>query len=411
MARATDVTKLSLTEWARIMGIHPLLFESVFIQGIVPTATCQTPWLQYSWQSADRVSREEVAMAIAEAEAQIEGMLGYRLCPSWEKDEWQPTIRPYRPELINLSVTDLRGYGQVARANWGHFITGGMKAKNLIIAAHAITWSAPDAVGYKETGTVDHATTVIDPCEIAIYYPGKAGADEWEIRPTNVTIAGGIATITFRRELCVLEALLESLSAQGVEGTDDANFLTTVDVYRRYNDPQAQVSFLWEPTGCSICDGAGCASCSYAIQSGCLMMRGNPRNSLVVYQPAEWNSATLDFDSVGWAVERQPDLVRLYYLAGLRDKDLICSERDMSLSWKQTVAAFAASKLARPTCDCETAHDRVERWRQDLAFSSGAEELASYSLSSEDLSNPFGTRRGAIQAWKQVQREALGDSV
>lgn len=407
--RASAKTKLSLHRWAQIIGLSPLHFGGVYVTDLAMPVGCTQPWLQYPWQDADRVSREEVAEAIAQAEANVEQLLGFRLCPSWETDEWRSTIRPFYPEFANLSITDIRGLGPIALAKWGHFITGGVQAKELILDLVDIVWSDADSDGYDETGTIAVATTVTDECEIAVFYPGKNGVDEWEIRPIKVSIAAGVATITLRREQTVLEALMESLSAEGVDGSDDANFLTEVDVYRRYNDPQTQVSFLWEPDGSGVCgcNGTGCSGCSYTTQTGCLMVRGDPSVSTVVYHPASWDQDILDFVTEPWAVGRQPDLVRLYYLAGLRDKSLGCSERDMPRQWENIIANYASSLLERPICDCGTAHNKVDIMRADLAFTGGAGEISSYNISKSDLDNPLGTRRGAILAWKQIRQSAV----
>lgn len=412
--RADIVTKLSLYRWAQIMGIHPLHFAGVYVTNLVEPTGCVQPWLQHIWQDADRVGREDVAEAIAQAETDIERLLKFRLLPSWEIDEWRPTTRPYHTELFNLYATDIRGYRDAVRADWGHFVSGGTEKKDLIPRSSAIAWSDPDGdVLYEELGTVTVATTVTDPCEIAVYYPGKNGADEWEIRPINVSIAAGVATITFRREQAVLEALMESFAAEGVDGdnTKDANFLAAVDVYRHWNDPQTQVTLSWEPTGACSCGSTICPACAHTVQSGCLHSHGDPRLSILAYTPADWDAADESFCSTAMAVGRAPDVVRLYYYAGLRAKGLTCPTLQMDRGWERIVAYYAASLLERQVCDCPNVHAGVDRWRQDLAFSGGADELASYNLTEEDLGNPLGTRRGAIFAWKRIKQEAIGEAI
>ncbi len=402
MGRASSRTKLPLATWAKIMGINPLHFCQVHFGD--PTEACQQPWMQHEWQDADRVGREAVARAIAEAEAQIEAALGCRLAPTWEVQEWHKTAQPYDPELINVGNTDLRGFDQSIRLDWECFISGGIEAKTVIAAAHAIVWSDADGDGYKETGTISHATTVTDPCEIALYYPGKNGASEWEIRPITVSIAGGVATITFRRELAVLEALQESITADGVDGADDTKFLGTVDVYRHYNDPSIQANLFWE-NGCD-CGSLACATCSLSTQTGCLNIRGNPRLSLVSYTPATWDAVDEEFDAAELAICRQPDVVTAYYRAGLHDMTKPCYNSEMPDQWARAVAYFAASKLDRPICECAAA--QVDKWRVDLAFQTGAEQLSQYQVTERMLNNPFGTMRGAVEAWRQVLQAGGG---
>ena len=404
MARTEEVTKLPLDRWFQIFGIHPLHANQVVIPTLPPTV-CAQPWLQHAWQGIDRVGREDLALAIKQAEDDIERVLQTRLLPTWEVDEWRPTERFFRPELTNISVTDIRGYSQIVIARWKHFITGGIEAKELVDDNAAITYSDSDTDGYDETATVSVAVTFTDECEVCIYYPGKAGDDAWEIRPTNVSIntGTGIATITFRRELAVLEELLESFDPSDVDGTDDAQFLTTVDVYRKYNDPQRQVQFLWEPiSSCTICNGNGCPECAYDTQEGCLMLRGDPRTAIVSYRPATWNQDTLEFDSTEWSVKRQPDLVRLWYYAGIRDKKKSCPIREMKGELERAVAYYAASLLDRPLCECNNVGEFIKYWKRDLALAGEGEELA--SLDDELLGNPFGSKRGAVFAWQRASK-------
>ena len=425
MGRASIPTKLSLGRWAYWMGIHPLHFSQVQVANLAPATGCQQPWLQHSWQAADRMGREELAMAIVTAENNIETQLGYRLLPSWEEDEWRATVRPYDPTLVNISGATARGYRQIVKGKWGHFITGGVETKTLVQAGVVIVvtdpttplpadgWKDLDGGGYYETGTVIVATTVTDPCEIAIYYPGKSGANEWEIRAVSVSIAAGMATITFRREDAVREVKQEEMGAKAVDGALptppalDDNFLLTVDVYRHWNDPQTQVTMMWEPTGSCDCGSTTCPQCAYAVQAGCLHLRGEPIGSLIAYSPATWDAAAQAFYSMEWSVGRLPDIVKLYYLAGLGGR-ADCPRRSMDWLWEKTVADYAAALMERPICDCATASDRVTKAQADLAFSGGASELSSYNLSSSDLDNPFGTRRGAVMAWKQVKQHAAG---
>lgn len=404
MARAETITKLPPDEWARLMGINPLHFNQVFFGGT--PSTCEQPWMQHSWQDFDRVGREDIAQAIAKAEADIENHLGYRLKPIWEVDEWRPTVRPWRPELINLTATDIRGMGQVAFTNWKHLVSGGIESKVVVSAAEAVTYSDADGDTYDETATITVAgVTFTSECEVAVYFAGHAGEDRWEIRPlATVDITAGTLTITVRREQLVNPNLWETMSPVGLDGDVDANFVASVDVYRRFNDPQRQVQFLWEPFAgrCPSCDGAGCAACQYSAQEGCLMVREDPAHGIVSFHPATWNSTTNEFDSAALVTSRNPDLVRLWYYAGYRDKTLTCPTVTIDPEWARVVAYYAASLLDRPMCECNNIHSWIQRWREDLAANL---ENVSYQISPADLENPFGTRRGAIFAWNRVKRE------
>lgn len=408
MLRASIPTKLSLARWAELMGLHPLHFAGVNIDDGLNRVTCGSPWRQYAWQEADRSSREDVAAAIAEAEAQLEQQLGFRLLPSWELDEWTNSRRPADPTMIGFPGGDLRGgFGFARRAKWGLWIAPGIRGTSLIEAAALIVWSDEDEDGYAETGTVTVATGT-DACEIQAFYPGKGAERPWQIRPAEVAIVGGDAVITFRRELVALEAFNSPVlppDPPWADGLDDDDFLAAVDVYRVYNDPRTQGSLLWEPAGDCGCSTDGCPNCAYATQDACFIAR-NTRLSLVVGTPAAWSEADNAFAfASAWALPRTPDIVRLNYLSGAMDTGLSCPRTRMPAVWEMVVAAFAASKLGRPPCEC--AKGRWDDYAADLAFSAGTDESGSYQLGQADLSNPFGTRRAAVAAWKWVQNMDL----
>lgn len=402
---ASTPTKLPLATFARLLGLNPLHIAQVYFKPTTsqtPRSSCARVMAQYEWQDVDAVSREEIARAIAEAENNIERELGYRLLPSWEEDEWQAAVRPFRPDLSNLSNTDLRGYSQSVQPNWGWLISGGRRAVTVLAASQAIAWSDADADGYDETGTVVAPVAAgQSACEVRIFYPGKSADPAFEIRPINVSIAGLVATITFRRELAVIESLQEAMEPEEVQGDVDASFLSAVDVYRVYNDPQTQATLMWNnKPGVCDCGDSSCSVCSYTVQTACLNIIGQPRGGFFSYEPADWDASDSSFTKAALSIARQPDIVRLYYYSGLRDKSLACPTRDMDRAWQLAVTRYAVSMLDRPPCGCVA--EIWERYRRDLAFTGGAEELATYNLLPSDLGNPFGSRAGAIEAWKRV---------
>lgn len=410
MARASIPTQLSLDRWFQLMGISPLHANQVRFDE-ADNSICSDIYFTYNWQTADHISREQLAQNIAQAETDIEQWLGYHLSPQWEVDEWRPSFRPNSPEFVNRNGHDVRGFRETVHADWGYFISGGIKALTLIERSVAITYTDEDSDGYDETATVQVATVAQDINEIAVFYPGMNGDEAWEIQIPEVSIAAGVATIVFRREQAVIPDKLLAMNIQGAEaiGDVDADFLTEVDVYRRYNDPQAQASFLWEPlaTGlCGSCGGSGCTVCAYSTQTGCLILRGEPRQSIVGYWPATWDEDALDFTRETWAVHRNPDIVRLYYYSGWRDKNAKYVSR-LAAEWERTVAYMAAARLPRPPCDCSA--DTWRYWREDFNLASGDENglafyqpLTSRGKFPNPLDNPFGQRRGELAAWNKV---------
>lgn len=407
-------SKLSLDRWAQIIGYSPLHFWGVDIGSAHHRGmTCGSPIFQYDWQSADRIGRDEIGRAIAEAEADLERFVGYRLMPAWEEDEWVETVRPFRPDQFNLNNNDIRGLGNVIQPRWGYMVSGGIRSVETLDSSATITYSndgrLPTSYLNRATVTLTLAEEIPD-CEVAVFYPDHAGEEQWRIRPVQVFHTDALEyTIRFRRELAVIPEMLESYDLENLRGADgalDANFLEEVAVCRVYNDPQQQATFLWESNGqpCG-CDGAGCAVCGYGTQTACFLLRGDPRHSLVVCHPATWSADDLAFTQAALAMPRQPDIVRLWYYAGWQNKSLDCPVTEMDDDWARIVAYFAASKLDREICACSK--NSISHWQADLAFSSGATELAAHGISQSDLDNPFGTRRGAVMAWKRVKSRGM----
>lgn len=414
-------TLLPLADFARNCGMHPLHFQQVNLLGTSGTPnlqrfSCDGPIFQHEWQASDRVGRDEIARALSHAEAEIASLIGYDLLPTWQVDEQQLVPRPARPELVNFTGFNSRGFRNTIQLNRAWFIEGGIRATSSVSLGAAIVYSDGDGDGYKETSTVTVATTVTDPQEIAVFYPGQNADPRYEVRPIAVSIAAGVAYITFRRELVVLEALLESFTPGPVDGADNTMFLASVDVYRVYNDPSQQGTFYWQPSSrssssfpsASNCNcGSACTACTFTTQAGGCLSAQDARLSIVEFAAAEWDADDAAYRPRRWSACRQPDQMGVSYRAGLRDKSSRRPFLDMSNDWAQVVSILASAYLDRPVCSCGAPW--FARWQVDLAARQGAEEMELYGISSNDLDNPIGTRRGMVYAWKRILK--FGSSV
>lgn len=400
-------TLLPIYQFAKVLGLHPLHVMGVDANiGSAASRVCVEAIKQYSWQDADGVSREELAWAISEAESDLARELGYWPGALWVQDERVEIEQP--PAAWYRNLYDARGDLFSVKTQYGELISGGRMQKLLIDDAVAIVYTDQDSDTYFETATITVVTSVTDPEEVSIYYPGLAGDDEWEIRPTTVSISGGTATIVCRREQLVLKALLESLdSASAINGTTNANFLTTVDVYRKYHDPSVQVHLAWRGVGACCTDG--CITCGLTIQTGCTVIK-NKKLGLITVSPATWDSDEATFTSSYPDVcGRRPDYVRLWYRSGYRDMSLSRPNITMSSRWQRSVAKLAISKLDRLICSCKGVSDVQSHWSADLRRSATARGGSSvYKVTNHELeNNPFGTTVAAMEVWRDVRRASL----
>lgn len=409
MARASTRTLLALDEFARILNIHTLHFNQVVysLETDDRGMTCEMPLVQHSWMRADTTGREEIAEAIATAEQRMTQWLGFALAPSWRVVD-VPGVKLGNPLLSSRGI-GVRGYNHSFHTKTGHVISGGVEAKTVIEASAPVVYTDDDADGYAETATVTVATAVTDDEEIAIFYPGEAGDDSWEVRPLrSVVIAGGVAVIRVWRQQLLIKNLQQGFGEAATRAADavtDTNFLAAVDVYRRYNDSSLQAQFI----GVSMCGCGSCPYCTFSIQNGCFITR-DTRLGIVMPTPAEWNAVTGEYDT-GVCCMIQPDRVRLYLRSGFKSAKINRPLNNMDPDLARAVAYYAASMLERPLCACKALEAQIMYWRTDFdLIKSSQVGSSSYRRNNKALDNPLGTTRGAVNAWQIINKMRLGES-
>jgi len=350
------------------------------------------------WQTGGRIGREELANSIAECEDILESHLNFHLAPKWTTHlesfphqgpgYWYNTVGPL----------------QVDR---GYLIEMGVQAKGSVALGADITWADPDGDGYFETGTVTGVTSVTDPSELVVYYPGVGGDDAWEIRPIKVTLNGaGGFVITFNRELCVIPEELEGYKVRAVEGSTTGNFLSEVDVFRKYTDPSVQGRYVWAPGDwCNVCGG----NCKYSEQSACVIIR-EPRLGFLTSTPADWDTTELAFSTTKFDTCRWPDRIRFWVRSGWRNMTLPYPNIQMDPMWTRILTHFVLARIGRPLCGCDATEHESRYWAEDLSLVVGDSAVSrSFRTRAALLDNPLGPQRGAIQAWQFIERFKLGD--
>ena len=419
MARADTPTLLALDRFAQILGINGAHFNMAQKSNLMPArGSCTDIWMQFSWQEADRVSRDDLAMTINEVESEIAEAIGFWPAPMWISDEMHQFPRHYRRTVIGSGI-NVRGFHKGFRAKWGKFIQAGQRAVTLIDTATVVggelVYSDEDGDGLAETATITVTTTVTDICEVKVYFTDENGAQEWEIRPArSKTLAAGVATLVFWAWQFVLPATWDQLTTENdieaVDFTVAANLAIGVEVYREFTDftvVSAQLFFENEhlhriPILCSTCSGTGCPACTLTVQDGCIHVR-DVDTGLVV--PV---AATFDEDAEQWVEQtfadcREPDIVKIFYYAGDLDNRFLRGDTCDPLSnfWAQTIAYMAVARLERPLCACANVTALANKLQRNLAF---ADTKEGFAVAPADLENPFGTHLGELTAWKRVSK-------
>jgi hypothetical protein len=399
MATSCVKTQLPLDTFAKIVGINPLHFNQITVP-MQPSRVCGDVLLQYSWQTPDKVGRDELAQGIADAEALITHELGYDLIPTWHIDEKRPIPRVYAPELRRSWDVDIRWNALGVRGLHGYVQDVGVEKWTLLEAAATVTFHDDDGDDYFENATVvitnPDPINLINKEEIALVYDGQPVC--MEIRPIQVGMAGASIIIQFKTAQIVRWDLIDNLDPQGVDGMDITNFDAFVDVYRHYNDTSRQADILTETAACTC--GAGC---DVSTVSGCLVIR-DPRNALLGVTNIGIGGDVNGCCFIG------ADRVNLYYRAGWKDLAQATPFLTMDPMWARAVSYLALALLDRPLCGCDALRAFTEHWSEDLAESKSTPGGSSNVDLGRVRDNPIGTTRAAIFAWRLIRRNIIGEA-
>jgi len=417
MARASSETLLSLERFARILGLNPLHFCSAQSTLLGASSECSDLWYQYQWQDPQgKVSREQIAELIAEAEEDLARELGYWPAPVWITDEAQSYPRPYRPELTGMGL-DIRGHWKTVVLSKGYVQYGGLRATELLGTEDYVTLDA-DGDGFDEwavfTVTVD---ADLNACDVHAYFktfvaldaencrtdPSSTGADPaWEVRDIQASVSGTTLTVRIHVWNLLQPQLQEGHSAVVIDANLAASFVDELVFYRVYADRSQQITFLWG-------DDAGCLdlACAWASQVGCMRVKDAAAATATLI-PATWDEDEETWAASCWAQAMEPSAFLANYKAGFVPPRGLVGCEPLSDFWAKMITMLAASRIESPLCSCGNVQTLVDKWRDDKSMSS---KTRAYHATAMTLMNPLGTRWGEEYVWKRVGRfmgEAAG---
>jgi hypothetical protein len=411
MARASTPTLLSLDKFAKLLAISPVHFSGASGQDVwMDFGDCQDVWPQYAWQvDTEIASREEVALAIANAEQDIANALGYWPAPVWIEGETHPWGR----------------YGALVNADWGKIIAPGRRGATEIDDAAAVTFSDPDGDGWNELATVTVTTDVTERQEIKLYTTGYGSDPAWEIRPLrDVVIAGGTATITAPSWLFIDPALWErypsgSRGFEAIDISNTSNYVNSVEVWRIFNDttePGSQfysgnIRLDYSYYACANCSGQGCQTCGVTVTSGCFSVIDNRTAALRPYPATYADGAWVNASFSCCANAHQ---VGINYYSGEVDQRYRKGQSLDPLNdyWAETITWLATARLPKGICGCGRAKERIAELQRDASMFREQPNSAIYTRF-EKMSifeSGFGTRVGEVKAWDRVT-SLVGDQV
>ncbi len=113
-------------------------------------------------------------------------------------------------------------------------------------------------------------------------------------------------------------------------------------------------------------------------------------NGIVAFGEASYDAVTQQWASVcDWRLCRAPDRVTIRYQAG--------GDRD-----DRVFARLAAAGLDRGVCACDGANHAIYDAQKDLSQTGATDDLYQ---APDDFSNPLGSRRGQIAAWRHFSQQ------
>ena len=411
------VTLLSLEQFRRIVKMHPYHFWQLSNTSTPLVNVCDDLLFEEDWQNADAMSRSSIRQAIDVAERKLRDWLRYDVAPryrvstvQWPRRVNQAEWRSGDWNAIDRAISVELPYKQVQSAG---------TLTRTIIGDAAVALSDANGDGLIDTFTVTIATTVTDVSQIALYFvasdqwDAQAPLEAWQVRPVSVSISGGQATIRGNVWQIVRPVLYADLTTpqQYYDPADTTIYASSLTVYREYINPNgqtvddAQATLIWETSPWPLwCLSSGSSpytpNASDPAAQGKAVARAGIRdaaNGIVTPGEAIYDSTAGEWRRVSWATGFDPDRVVVRYLAGL---PLVNGQMDRT--WQEFVTYLALAELEGPLCTCESVRQRLHYWQFDMARTAGANDEA-YAISTADLDNPFGTRRGHIHVWRRVK--------
>ena len=418
---------LPLDTWRSILGLPPWAFWGFADSGpgaIVPiNSKCSTLTYEYDWQGSDAAGRQSIREAIDTAEWKMLDYLGYRPMPAYVNFALVDWPRYYEANLVRGYDFDATGRRVAVEAPEGYVQAMGVESLTLIGTVTTgvgggLVYSALFNPGLQDTFTITVNTTVTDTTQIAVYFSSgdrfddTAVSERWRIEPIDVSIAAGVATITGRKWLCAKPILYQNpvQNAAALNPQTVGNFVTSLDVYQRTTNGDGnsittcQATLVYETNDCGNCWGrcccfSGTGSSDPGTVGEVIARAGIRHKEYGLITPA---AAVYDPTTATWASQWccsgfcEPDRVKLRYLAGYP-----LEGRSMARRFRDPVAWLATAELKRRICACRDTNEKLWQLQQDLNLSSTTTER--YEFPARQLDNPFGSRRGHVQAFLAVQ--------
>lgn len=251
---------------------------------------------------------------------------------------------------IRREYNDNKGGPRQLEYSWpaylGKYLRGIGVETNTLIESSSLTLSSEGTIIDPVTFTV--TVTFTNENELVLYYPGTT----CKIRPSNVSISSGTATITVPRCRLLKPQYFKNYSNDNERPNylDDSYFLDGVDVYRNYLDETTGANIVWwrheGQVHCftDVLLGESVGACSDVRQLACPYIV-RERDGIFQLEPATYSSS---WSKSTFAVRRQPDGIEVNFLRFFYERYQKIDEM-----LKRAIIAVAHNNMPRRYCSCD----------------------------------------------------------
>lgn len=411
---------MSLTAWLSAMGYSPWhanqLVNATYVPLAPATHKCDTITYEYAWGWADRCGRTNIRQAIEDAEQIL-----FQYEHVWPSPRFREVTLPY-PRTLDKQLRwggdfDATGRWMSITLDEGYIQAAGYEHAETPVVA-ALTFSDMDGDGLFETATCTAAVSAgTTDDQVAVQFlAADCGpiTPRPQIAPRSVSVVGLSATVVFNawdlvKPIKVSSPVLATYDPAILPPAVTTPYAASVEVYRHWCDPNgitndtAQALLMWEtepyPGWATCCDPLNTGDYRDPAAIATALARVTLRNAragIVAVGGAAYD-ATLGqwIHPCDWTCYRPPDRLTLRYQAGIPLSGISTAQPRATV-----IARLAAAELARPICACAAANKELYEWQKDLSQTGATDDLYQ---APEDMTNPIGSRRGHLQAWRHIK--------
>lgn len=405
---------LPLDTFRQILKYPPYQFWGLDNAAVRLDSQCNGVVYEYTFQSAGVGGRDDIRQALILAQEKLRSYLMYPIAPQYlEETVKYPMF--YDERLVRFSPMGADG-GWLSVTLPDNFIQAvGVETLSLIDTV-AVSYEDRYSTGTYDTFTLSFATDETDVSKIAIYFAEADRLDNqgvgarWRIEPVQISIEGGVASVSGRSWIMIRPELYEAYNRQNPLNPDTlSNYVSTVECYVRTTNPDgttvddSQGVFIWDTTPTWDWWGFCCQESSDPAATATALARVGIKSSklgIVIPGEAVYNESTSQWQATTppWSgICRPPQEVTVRYLAG----NPLNANGAMETRLAHAVAYLAMAELPERICACDNANRTLYRYQQEINKTGSDQDT--FAVTRSMLNNPLGNKMGHWYAWNEIQ--------